>query len=320
MRSIRVACVASCASRISWPRCVRTLSGQGETSFGADVGNIASEEAERSVPTSGGRRLWRMDEINPFTEVPQAWLTNLRSLEEKRLDLIELHPDVFRVAPRLDILHRNVNWQLVYRNLSLIKMLSRAEMPGGGRKPWPQKKTGRHHAGSIRASGFIRGGFAHGARGPRTWFYMLPDAIRLQGLCVALTIKHVQNDLVIVDDFESLPNSEPVYMRDLAETRNWGYSVLFVSDSADVSKNLVEVCEAIPSFNIMPVYGLNCYSLIKYDTIVLSKLALDILEYRIMFHKHRAETLQRKYCYKDYKDIILNEAEKEIDPVHAPYV
>lgn len=78
--------------------------------------------------------------------------------QEERVDLIDLHPTVFRTTPRLDLLHRNVNWQLVYRNVQLTKQLSKAEMPGGGRKPWPQKKTGRHHAGSIRAPGFIRGG------------------------------------------------------------------------------------------------------------------------------------------------------------------
>lgn len=94
-------------------------------------------------------------------------------------------------------------------------MLSRAEMPGGGAKPWPQKKMGRHHAGTIRAPGWRAGGFAHGVRGPRTWFYMLPDSIRLRGLCVALTIKHAQDDLVIVDDFASLSNADPQVKNDL---------------------------------------------------------------------------------------------------------
>lgn len=88
-------------------------------------------------------------------------------------------------------------------------MLSRAEMPGGGHKPWPQKKQGRHHAGSIRAPGFYRGGFAHGVRGPKTKFTMLGDATRLHGLRTALTIKHCQDDLVIVDDFSSLPYNDP---------------------------------------------------------------------------------------------------------------
>ena len=101
-------------------------------------------------------------------------------------------------------------------------------MPGGGRKPWPQKRMGRHHAGSIRAPGFRYGGFAHGVRGPRTWFYMLPDAIRLKGLCTALTVKFAQNDLVLVDDFESLKTNDPQFLHNLADHRNWGYSVLFV--------------------------------------------------------------------------------------------
>ena len=88
-------------------------------------------------------------------------------------------------------------------------MLSRGEMPGGGRKPWPQKRQGRHHAGSIRAPGFYRGGFALGVRGPKTGFYMLPDTIRLHGLRTALTIKHVQDDLIIVSDFATLPDNNP---------------------------------------------------------------------------------------------------------------
>lgn len=82
-------------------------------------------------------------------------------------------------------------------------------MPGGGRKPWPQKKVGRHHAGSIRSPHFYRGGFAFGVRGPKTFFYMLPDSIRVHGLCTALTIKHVQDDLIIVDDFSSLSSNDP---------------------------------------------------------------------------------------------------------------
>lgn len=275
-----------------------------------------------TVGTSSGtvEDLKWIDKSNPFVVIPQAWVTNLASVEEERTDIINLHPTIFRATPRLDILHRNVTWQLVYRNLDLTKQLSKAEMPGGGRKPWPQKKVGRHHAGSIRSPHFIHGGFANGVRGPRTWFYMLPDAIRLQGLCVALTLKHVQNDLVIVDDFSSLANSEPQYLHDLADIRNWGYSVLFVNESADVDSKLVTACEEISSFNIMPVYGLNCYSLMKYETIVLSKPSLDILQERILFHKNRADPLNKKYCYKDMKRTILNEAEQEIDPKTEPFV
>lgn len=149
----------------------------------------ASRRLERSVengdeavkdPKIYQRTLWRQPK-SPFTRVPQVWLSSLETIQEEKLSLIDLHPDIFRVTPRLDLLHRNIVWQSVYRNVQLTKQLSKAEMPGGGQKPWPQKKTGRAHVGSIRSPQFIRGGFANGVRGPRSWFYMLPDAIRLQG-------------------------------------------------------------------------------------------------------------------------------------------
>uniref|UniRef100_A0AC34QT32 39S ribosomal protein L4, mitochondrial n=1 Tax=Panagrolaimus sp. JU765 TaxID=591449 RepID=A0AC34QT32_9BILA len=257
---------------------------------------------------------------DPFVVVPEAFVTTLSDIPTVNVDLIQLNPEIFRCAPRLDLLHRNVIWQTNYRNLQLTKQLTRAEMPGGGRKPWPQKKMGRHHAGSVRAPGFYYGGFAHGVRGPRTWFYMLPDAVRLKGLCTALTIKHAQNDLVIADDFGSLKNDESQFLHNLAEERNWGYSVLFVDSTSEVSSNLVKAVSQIPSFNIIPLYGLNCYSIMKHDTLVISKQALEELEQRLMKQFNRTESLQKKYKYMDYKPLLLGEGEKEEDSVYPPIV
>uniref|UniRef100_A0A0N4Z663 Large ribosomal subunit protein uL4m n=1 Tax=Parastrongyloides trichosuri TaxID=131310 RepID=A0A0N4Z663_PARTI len=257
---------------------------------------------------------------NPFIVTPEAWITSLSSVENNNVDIIKLNPDIFRTSPRLDLLHRNITWQLNYRNLQLTKQLTRGEMPGGGRKPWPQKKVGRAHVGSIRSPQFYKGGFAHGVRGPRTWFYMLPDAIRLKGLCVALTIKHSQNDLVIVDDFSSLKSDDKQFMYDIAEARNWGYSALFVNENAEVAENLVKATEDIPSFNIMPVYGLNCFSIMKHDTLIISRDALIKLEERILYHFNRSESLQKKYKYKDIKDKILKEGSGENHPEFAPFV
>lgn len=70
----------------------------------------------------------------------------------------------------------------------------------------------------------------------------------------------------------------------------------------------------------MPVYGLNCFSLVKHETVVFSLAALNLFQSRILYHKNRAESLQKKYRYADYKRTILSEAEKEIDPVHPPFI
>ncbi|KAL3084561.1 hypothetical protein niasHS_008253 [Heterodera schachtii] len=267
------------------------------------------------------RELWKLDKRNPFQEIPEAWVTSLDDVEQKNCGLIQLHPDIFRVKPRLDLLHRNITWQSNYRNLTLLKMLSRAEMPGGGRKPWPQKKMGRHHAGSIRSPHFIRGGFAHGVRGPYTQFYMLPNTVRVHGLRTALTLKHAQDDLVIVDSYETLNSSDPQFLHDLADARNWGYSVLFVDLTVNkFNPNLVEATNKIPSFNVMPLYGLNCYSIVKHETLVLSRAVVEALERRILEYIHKAGVHNRKYRYMDYKQQILAEGEHEEDPVYTPFI
>lgn len=69
---------------------------------------------------------------------------------------------------------------------------SRAEMRGGGRKPWPQKGLGRARHGSIRSPLFYKGGAAHGPRSPKTYFYMLPFHKRVLGLTSTLSIKLAQ--------------------------------------------------------------------------------------------------------------------------------
>ncbi|PIO67017.1 hypothetical protein TELCIR_11254, partial [Teladorsagia circumcincta] len=141
------------------------------------------------------------------------------------------------------------------------------------------------------------------------------------GLCVALTLKHAQDDLQIVDRLDRLPaEADAQFLQDLADTRNWGYSVLFVNDTDEISGGLVTAIEQLPSFTAMPVYGLNCFSLLKYDTVVFSRSAIDLLEERLLKQLHRAGPLNKKYRYMDYKERILNEGEKEDDPIYPPIV
>jgi len=146
------------------------------------VNNFCSSSAAtlNSQSSSQPRELWRLDTTNPFLEIPEAWVTSLDEIYDRNYDIIQLHPglnlliffhlfislDIFRVTPRLDILHRNIAWffafiyfiysatlrQTNYKNLVLTRMLTRAEMPGGGRKPWPQKRMGRAQAGRFEIS------------------------------------------------------------------------------------------------------------------------------------------------------------------------
>lgn len=157
----------------------------------------------------------------------QAWIENTDAVEERKLGLIELHPDVFATQPRVDVIQENIEWQRKYRYVSFAHTKSRAEARGGGRKPWPQKGLGRARHGSIRSPLFKGGGVAHGPRSPTTHFYMLPFYKRVMGLTSTLSVKLAQDDLHIIPNVE-IPSDDPQFIKDLIKERNWGPSVLIV--------------------------------------------------------------------------------------------
>ncbi|KAH9488145.1 54S ribosomal protein L4 mitochondrial [Bulinus truncatus] len=221
-----------------------------------------------------------------------AWLDSLSSIEGSKLGMLDLHPDVFATYPRVDMLHKNVHWQKMYRYIDYKFEPSRAEMPGGGRKPWPQKGLGKARAGSIRSPLFITGAKAFGPRGPKSYFYMLPRHQRAMGLRVALTCKYTQNDLVIVDSLE-LPTSDPQFLSEMADVRFWGYSVLFVDDTDVMPQNISESVRENPGFNLMPAYGLNVFSKLKHETVNADWPALERIEGKLIeeLHSH----VERKF-------------------------
>uniref|UniRef100_G3MS17 Large ribosomal subunit protein uL4m n=1 Tax=Amblyomma maculatum TaxID=34609 RepID=G3MS17_AMBMU len=237
-----------------------------------------------------------------FTPNREAWVENLDTIESEKLGLIPLHPKVFGVFPRIDTLHWNVNWQLYYQKVDWTTTQTRAERRGGGRKPWPQKGTGRARHGSIRSPLWKGGGIAHGPRGPRTYYYMLPFFRRVQGLTTALSVKFAQDDLKIVDSLD-LPTNDSKYLENLVEERFWGPSVLFVDNTDYVSENIAIICDEVKHFNIMPVYGLNVFSMLKHDTLVLTLSAVEEIENKLLYQMSRTdgwEVAKQKYHRKPY--------------------
>nr|XP_007993404.1 39S ribosomal protein L4, mitochondrial isoform X1 [Chlorocebus sabaeus] len=185
----------------------------------------------------------------------QAWVESLRGFEQERVGLADLHPDVFATAPRLDILHQVAMWQKNFKRISYAKTKTRAEVRGGGRKPWPQKGSGRARHGSIRSPLWRGGGVAHGPRGPTSYYYMLPMKVRALGLKVALSIKLAQDDLHIMDSLE-LPTGDPQYLTELARYRRWGDSVLLVDLTyEEMPQSIVEATSRLKTFNLIPAVG-----------------------------------------------------------------
>ena len=193
-------------------------------------------------------------------------------------ELMELHPDVWAVYPRVDIIHKNILWQKDYNTVNYVHTKNVQEMIytyGGGGKPWQQKGTGRARQGSRRAPQWVQGAKVHGPRGPKSLYYMLPYPVRVAGLTHSLSVKFVQDDVNVVSNLD-LSSPDPDYLLRLCRDRGWSASVLFVDTEDTFPENITAAADQIPHINLMPVYGLNVNSMILHQTLVLTKRAAEV--------------------------------------------
>ncbi|KAL4648396.1 39S ribosomal protein L4, mitochondrial [Arapaima gigas] len=245
--------------------------------------------------------LRKCDAVVPAHLRPQlAWVESLRSPEDDHLGVTELHPDVFAVHPRMDILHEVEVWQRNFKRISHAKVKSRAEVRGGGRKPWGQKGSGRARHGSIRSPLWRGGGICHGPRGPTSYYYMLPMKVRVMGLKIALTFKLAQDYLHIVDSLE-MPSPDPKFLLDLAQYRHWGQSVLIVDVNEEFPENILQATAGLKTVNIIPAIGLNVHSMLKHESLVLTLDTVKFLEDTLLWHDSRFTPLYPfKLPYRDF--------------------
>lgn len=230
----------------------------------------------------------------------QTWVETLESQNAEPLGLAQLHPDVFAVPPRLDILHQVETWQRNFKRVSHAHTKVRSEVRGGGKKPWRQKGSGRARHGSIRSPIWRGGGVTHGPRGPTSYYYMLPMKVRVLGLKVALSSKMAQDYLHIVDSL-NLPTPDPQYLLDLIRHRHWGESLLIVDAGEEIPENILRATESLKTVNIIPAIGLNVHSMLKHEALVLTLNTIKFLEDKLLWHDERYSPLYPfKLPYSDF--------------------
>jgi len=216
----------------------------------------------------------------------QCWLETMKRAVDndtlvERIGFVPLHPHIFAHSVRTDLLWDNVQWQKVYRQVNWEHQEDRYERKGGGRKPWPQKGTGRARHASIRAPQWKGGGVHNGKRAPTSFYYELPLQDRIDGLRGVLTYKYLQGDLHIVDKLD-LETDIPEDLEALAVERGWGVSCLMINRDDKIPPNLAVATSQLCNFNVMPVYGFNVYSALKHDTLILSLDALNEIESKLL--------------------------------------
>ncbi|MBV1691702.1 50S ribosomal protein L4 [Novosphingobium sp. G106] len=189
---------------------------------------------------------------------------------------IELSDDVFGLEPRADILHRVVTWQLENRRGIARATRERSEVARTGKKFGRQKGGGTARHGDRAAPVFIGGGKAHGAR-RREFDISLNKKIRALGLKMALSAK-AQSGLVIVDSLELKDAKTKALSAQLAKAA-FGKKVLVIDGDA-VDAGFARAAGNLIGINVLPAVGANVYDILKHDTLVLTRAAVEKLEAR----------------------------------------
>jgi large subunit ribosomal protein L4 len=200
------------------------------------------------------------------------------SLDNKDAGEVELNDAVFGADVRVDIMQRTVRWQLAKRQAGTHKAKTVGEISGTTRKPWKQKGSGRARAASLRSPQF-RGGAVIFGPTPRSHAHKLPKKVRAMALRSALSSKQAEGKLRIIDSLAAKDAKTGKLVAQLAKL-DLTNSVLMI-DGPEFDQNFARAAGNIAGVHLLPSQGANVYDILRRDTLVLTKSAVEQLEARL---------------------------------------
>jgi large subunit ribosomal protein L4 len=205
----------------------------------------------------------------------------VQTLDAKAKGDIDLNDEVFGVEPRADILHRVVTWQREKARGTARPTRERSDVARTGKKFGRQKGGGTARHGDRRAPIFVGGGKAHGAR-LRDFNPSLNKKVRALGLKMALSSKAKNGTLIVLEDLDVKDAKTKLLIAQIAKL-GFGKTTLVI-DGADVdggvNENFRKASANIVGVNALPAVGANVYDILKHETLVLTRAAVEKLEAR----------------------------------------
>ena len=201
----------------------------------------------------------------------------IKNLNNETVGEIELADEVFGLPSRTDILARMVNWQLAKRRAGTHKTKTVSEISGTGKKPYRQKGTGRARQGSMRSAQF-RGGATIFGPVVRSHEHDLTKKVRKLALKTALSTKAAEGKLLVLD----AASAETHKTKELAaRLATLGLTSALIIDGANLNENFARASRNIPLIDVLPEQGANVYDILRRDTLVLTRNAVEQLEARL---------------------------------------
>tara|TARA_R110002050_G_scaffold118195_4_gene235473 strand:+ start:1110 stop:1775 length:666 start_codon:yes stop_codon:yes gene_type:complete len=201
----------------------------------------------------------------------------LVDINNKKLSDLTLNKDVFGVDVRKDILQRVVSWQLAKKRSGNHQTKEIGDVSGTTKKPFRQKGTGNARQGSLR-SPHMRGGAVIFGPHKRDHSYSLPKKIRQLGMRCALSSKMADENLIILDEAKLTSNKTKDLLA-LLKSNGWESALLVTGSDVDVK--LGQAASNIANLDVLPQQGVNVYSILRRDKLILTKDAVHHLEARL---------------------------------------
>ena len=199
------------------------------------------------------------------------------TLDNNKAGDIELSDSVFGLPVRRDVLSRVVEWQLAKRRAGTASTKTRGEVRATGAKMYRQKGTGRARHGAKTANIFRGGGTAHGPH-PRDHAHDLPKKVRRLGLKTALSAKAAEGKLIVLD----AATADSPKTKDLRQKlEKIGLNSALVIGGQELDRNFSLAARNIVGIDVLPQVGANVHDILRHDTLVLTKDAVEALEARL---------------------------------------
>jgi large subunit ribosomal protein L4 len=201
---------------------------------------------------------------------------DVHTIDAKKAGSVELADHIFGLEPRVDIIHRVIQWQLNKRQQGTHQAKSRGEINRTTKKFGNQKGGGGARHGSRKAGIFVGGGKAFGPRF-RSHETSLNKKVRALGLRHALSTKAKASEIIVIDKAEVKEAKTKLIQAAFAKL---GWLNALIIDGATVNEGFANAARNIPNIDVLPVQGINVYDILRRKNLVLTKAAVEALEAR----------------------------------------
>jgi large subunit ribosomal protein L4 len=217
-----------------------------------------------------------------------SYYTQLGAPKKEKLEVSNL---LLRASFNPDLVHQVVRVQAARLRRPGAHAKGRAEVAGSGRKPWPQKHTGRARHGSRRSPIWVGGGVVFGPTKERSLKLKVPKAMKRRALASVLAQKLKDKELLVLEDFSIKEPKTKIFKQTLeqffdkvlgksAKESAKGRSVLILIP--EPRADLIRASRNLPKVQVMPVNDLNMLAVLRYKYLLITKGALEKLEARIL--------------------------------------